>query len=282
MLKVGKVIGFHGYVFPSTTGHSTRSTTGAMHVDVHCDRPLQAILKPVNSHSGPKLLVNELVCTELAFRLGLPCPEPIVAEISPDLGPIPLRLTPGFVASGPNYAVPFLHRSEAPPSREHVAAADNWQDLPGIVAFDAWISNRDRTTPGNLVAEHSHRDSAVCHIWMIDHGHGLTGPDWTAQSLAGNYEVAPLPYLDILEPSLRRGVHHLERWITAIEELREEAIAAVIALVPKAWLPDPAEREALTTFLYSRRLSLRRAMREVGIGVAPSGMAAFSHSSQRR
>lgn len=257
-MKTASALRFREYVRSESTGHATRSTTGAMHFTVDCHGELDVILKPVNSHSGPKLLVNELVCSELAFRLGLPCLEPIVVDV-PSHMQIPLRLTDGFMRAGPNYAIPFLANSVSPPSAEHIKAAHNIGDLPGIIVFDAWIGNRDRTTPGNLLASPVPGDAGSYHIWMIDHGHGITGPDWTAARLAHEAQhVTPLPFLDVMGPSLDGdGPAHFSRWIDRIAQLSDDAIAAVLALIPHSWLPDGEERQALFAYLCQRRHCLR-------------------------
>jgi len=235
-----------------------------MHFEIAGDSVIESILKPVNSHSGPKLLVNELVSTEIAYRIGLPAPEPYIVDVPPKLE-IPLRHRPGVMAPGPNFAVPYFRVSMAPAENEHIALADNQDDLPGIVAFDTWMGNRDRTTPGNLVATPSTREPGWFHIWMVDHGHAFTGPNWTAESLLEEAEsVRALPYPDVLAEPMENA-RWLSKWLGRITAVDEETVTEVVEKVPLSWLPQRDERRALVTYIVRRRDFLVAALAELSV-----------------
>src|SRR5579884_2204153 len=181
-MKTATALRFRGYVSNESTGHMARSTAGAMHFDVQANRLADVVLKAAAGNGGPRHLVNELVSAELAFRLGLPCPEPLLVRVPPDFAPIPPRHPDDDPVSGFCFALPYLH-GNAPPSLEQALHATNASILAGIFVFDSWVANRDRTTPGNLIAVPMPR-TGRSSIWMLDHGYTFGGPEWTPDSLA--------------------------------------------------------------------------------------------------
>lgn len=228
-----------------------------MHFDVRLpadstapSRLVHAVLKAPNGSNGPHVVANELLAAELAFRLGLPCPEPLLVRIPPDLEPVKLRCSPNYLAPGLAFALPYIP-SEAPLGAQHVRHATNVADLPGIFAFDTWLYNRDRTTPGNLLAQPA-RCGSGWHIWMIDHEYTFGDAAWTPQSLRETVARPAHPCLDVLEPALSLR-DTLARWVEAIQCITDELLATAIRLIPLAWLNDPAERRALLAFLLARR-----------------------------
>lgn len=232
-----------------------------MHFDVRIhgdppDRAAQVVLKVPNGNNGPRVVVNELLVAELAFRLGLPCPEPLLVEIPRGCDRVKLRCAADYLAPGLAFALPYIP-SEAPLTERHVRAARHLVDLPGIFAFDTWVYNLDRTTPGNLLAQPAYADHAGggWHIWMIDHEYTFGGVDWTAKSLVSDAAAPAHPCLDIVEPTLCRPTA-LARWITALQRVPAALLAQAIALVPAEWLADPAERRALLVFLLARQAQL--------------------------
>lgn len=228
-----------------------------MHFDVRLpgDAPapariVHAVLKVPNGSNGPRVVANELLAAELAFRLGLPCPEPLLVRIPPDLGTVKLRCSPNYLAPGLAFALPYIS-SEAPLGTTHVRRSTNVDDLPGIFAFDTWLFNRDRTTPGNLLAQPVRRSSGW-QIWMIDHEYTFGGVAWTPESLREAVARPAHPCLDLLEPTLQLR-EALARWVAAIQRITVALLAAAVRLIPSAWLNDPAERRALLAFLLARR-----------------------------
>lgn len=204
-MKYAVALCFKEHVTSDTTGHRTRSTSGAMRFEVRCGEIRDVVLKPMNNEFGGKLLANELICAELARRLGLPVPESMVVEIPPWLPPVRLRLHPErMLAVGPSFGVAYIDQSVSPPDTHHIELADNLVDLAGIIAFDTWIGNQDRTTPGNLLARPRTDRPDRFYIWMIDHGHAFSGPDWTSDSLP-SVPYLPARYPPLLLPSLRAG-----------------------------------------------------------------------------
>ena len=55
-------------------------------------------------------------------------------------------------------------------------AKTNFKKWDETLIFDDWIANADRH-PGNLLV------GTADQVWLIDHGHSFTGPDWQAGQL---------------------------------------------------------------------------------------------------
>src|SRR5579862_8520854 len=114
---------------------------------------------------GPKALVAEVIVGELARAAGLPVPELVLVEVSPELGrtepdPEINELVTG--SAGTNVGLDFLpgaldYNPARPGTLEPLRASE-------IVWFDAFTTNVDRTprNPNLLVW---HRET-----WLIDHG----------------------------------------------------------------------------------------------------------------
>ena len=57
------------------------------------------VVKFLNNPQHPRILINELLCAQLARRLGLPVPPPTLVEVSPELIQHNQSLYPTFLIS---------------------------------------------------------------------------------------------------------------------------------------------------------------------------------------
>lgn len=140
-----------------------------------------AVLKDLDSRQ----LVNELLASLLAKATGLPTPDAYLGlvragELDVSKGP---ALTDGnrlvFASADvkvPNVTFQLTEAAGMIGKKGVVARVANWPKLGDLYAFDAWIANTDRH-PGNLLL------SASDEIWLIDHGHSFTGPNWEPTDL---------------------------------------------------------------------------------------------------
>jgi hypothetical protein len=187
------------------------------------------VLKFRGAGQGVRALIAELVSGELARTLGLPVPEIVFAELDPRMAktePDPeiqdlLRRSEGL-----NLALDYLPGSITfdpliTRPAEPLASA--------IVWFDALVGNVDRTAKNtNLLLWHR-------NLWMIDHGATLI----FHHSWDDYLERARAPYRQLAD-------HVLLPWATQLAAVDDElaprltmdAIDAVLALIPDAWLGD--------------------------------------------
>ncbi|MCL2419490.1 MAG: aminotransferase class I and II [Conexibacteraceae bacterium] len=192
---------------------------------------------------GVKALVAEVIVGELARAAGLPVPEIVLVELSPELGrtepdPEINELVTG--SAGLNVGIDFLpgaldYNPAKPGDLDPLLASQ-------IVWFDAFTTNVDRTPRNpNLLVWHR-------RTWMIDHGAAL-------YLQHGERDLAPRAR----EPFLLIADHVL---LPLASELREadarmsaaltpELIAGVVGLVPDAWLTETA-RASYRDYLAAR------------------------------
>ena len=194
------------------------------------------VLKFRGAGQGPRALIAELVAGEIARALGLPVPEIVFAWVDAELArtePDPeiqdlIRASTDLLgaSAGLNLALDYLPGSVAfdPLTMQPGAALAS-----RIVWFDAFVTNLDRTARNtNMLVWHR-------QLWLIDHGAALYfHHDWR------DYEARSR------QPFALVAQHVLLPWASELEVadatlpalLTPERLAAIVQLVPDAWLDD--------------------------------------------
>lgn len=138
-----------------------------------------AIIKDLDSRQ----LANELVVATLAKDYGLPVPDCYLAVVpkgvlSVSKGPTISSGEHLTFASADMQTPNLAQRISADPTLQSAIYDElkKWNSLGGLYAFDTWVANIDRHQ-GNLLFE------GIGKVWLIDHGHCLTGPNWNPGSL---------------------------------------------------------------------------------------------------
>jgi hypothetical protein len=213
------------------------------------------VLKFRGAGQGPKALIAELVCGEIARALGLPIPELVLAELDVLLArsePDPEIQALLKASAGLNLALDYLPGAigfdpalGAPPAR---LASE-------IVWFDALVTNVDRTLRNpNLLVWHK-------QLYLIDHGAALyfqhDPSDWRAK--------AKKPFVAIADHVLLPFAAELgavDDELTA--RLTGDVVRAAVAQIPDAWLDgdDAAAARALYADYLCERLVTPRAFAE--------------------
>ncbi|MFD9790161.1 HipA family kinase [Streptomyces sp. NPDC059070] len=186
------------------------------------------VMKFTGAGQGRKTLVAEVICGELARRLGLRVPELVTIQLDPVIGlSEPDQEVQELLkaSGGLNLGMDYLPGSLGfDPLAYEVSPAEAGK----VVWFDALINNVDRSwrNPNMLVW---HGD-----LWLIDHGatmiwhHNWPG---AAASAAKPYDAsdhALAPY----GPDVASAAAELAPLVT------EELLTEVTALVPDEWLVD--------------------------------------------
>lgn len=210
------------------------------------------VLKFRGAGQGPRALIAELVAGEIGRALGLPVPELVFVELDPALG----RNEPDFevrdlllASPGQNLgldylpgALPYSVASPFPIDADLASA---------IVWFDAYVTNIDRTPRNTNMLIWARR------LWLIDHGASL----YFHHTWADYLERARAPFKPIGEHALLPLATRLP---AADERLRplltRQTLAAIVALIPDAWLGDVPQfasveehRAAYVEYLLTRR-----------------------------
>ena len=188
------------------------------------------VVKFTGAGQGRKALIAEVLCAELARRLGLPVPEIVLVEVDPLLG----RSEPDEevqdllrASGGLNLGMDFLPGALGFDPLVHVLDP---LLTAKILWFDALVSNVDRSWRNpNLVMWHG-------HVQLIDHGACLIFHHaWTRApgSVGRPYDVAGHV---LSEQATRRDDAD-----AALASLVTAALLTeVTALIPDAWLSDEA------------------------------------------
>ncbi|MGW3913305.1 HipA family kinase [Streptomyces sp. NPDC005070] len=184
------------------------------------------VMKFTGAGQGRKTLVAEVVCGELARRLGLRVPGLVTIGLDPVLGlGEPDQEVQNLLKSsgGPNLGMDFLPRAIGfDPLAFEVSAGEAGR----IVWFDALVNNVDRSWRNpNLLMWHG-------DLWLIDHGatmiwhHHWPGAETSAAKPYDISDHALAPF----RPDIASAAAELAPLVT------EELLAEVTAEIPEAWL----------------------------------------------
>jgi hypothetical protein len=250
-----KTVAATRYVTPLREG-------GSLPAIIEADDDGMYVLKFRGAGQGPKVLAAELVAGELARAVGLPVPTIVFVELDPDLArtePDPEIQYLIRASAGVNLAIDYLPGSvtfdpvtESPPA--DLASA--------IVWFDAFVTNVDRTARNtNLLMWHR-------RLWLIDHGAALYFHHaWDDDHIAHSRTPFPMIKDHVLLPFAAK-LEDADRLMS--ERITAEAIAAVVALLPDAWMANdapggaPRNPQVYAEYLLSR-LESRQAFLEEAI-----------------
>ncbi len=238
-----------------------RMRGGAQSHLMRCSDDRYYVVKFQNNPQHRRILVNELLGTRLAGRLGLPTAPVSVVEVPEEL----IRLTPELCIETPRTRIPctpglqFGSRYPGDPRRlalhdflpdEKLREVDNLHDFAGMLVFDKWTCNTNgRQTvffetnrpsgvlsPGAAAglrptAEEPHR---AYHTVMIDQGFCFNAGEW-------NFPDAPLRGL-YARNRVYEGVFGMESfapWLERLEkQISERVLAELAEEIPPAWYED--------------------------------------------
>ncbi|MFE6362880.1 HipA family kinase [Streptomyces sp. NPDC057806] len=186
------------------------------------------VMKFRGAGQGRKTLVAEVVCGELARRLGFRMPGLVTVELDPviGLGEPDQQVQELLRASGgTNLGMDFLSGALG---FDPLAFAVSPEEAGRIVWFDALVNNVDRSWRNpNLLMRHG-------ELWLIDHGATMI---WQ-HNWPGAEASAARPYdardhaLASFGPDVSAAARELAPLVT------EDLLAEVTAEIPDAWLAD--------------------------------------------
>lgn len=248
---------------------------GAQSHMMRCSDGQYYIVKFQNNPQHRRILVNELLGTRLARRLGLPTTPVEIIYVHDEL----IRLTPELCMEMPRARVPcqaglqFGSRYPGDPRRltlhdflpdEHLRAVENLYDFAGMLVFDKWTCNTNgrqtlfyRDEPGGTGTQADTREEVggeerdrSYQTVMIDQGFCFNAGEW-------NYPDAPLRGL-YARNSVYEGVIGMESfapWIARVEKsITERVLSEIAREIPSEWYEDDYDAlMRLIEQLYRRR-----------------------------
>jgi hypothetical protein len=247
---VPRTVNVRRYVTPLREG-------GSLPAIVEGDDEGLYVLKFRGSGQGPKTLVAELLCGEIARAAGLRIPEIVFMELDPDLA----RTEPDSeiqalirASAGLNIGLDYLPGAV---TFDPIAWRPDARLASCIVWFDAFVTNVDRTAKNvNLLVWHR-------ELYLIDHGATLVFQhDWAG---AGPARAA--------EPFMRIRDHVLLPWASELDaadaemkaRLTPALLRAIVATVPDAWLIEGGgqrDRDVYLEHLLQRLAATRNFVEE--------------------
>jgi hypothetical protein len=221
---------------------------GSLPALVEADDDGLYVVKLRGAGQGPKALVAEVIVGVLGRRLDLPVPEIVLVDLDPqlpDAEPDPEIQDLLAASAGLNVGLDFLPGAlPYTPGEEALVPADL---AARIVWLDALVENVDRTARNvNLLLWHR-------RLWLIDHGAALY-----RQHAGLDPAKAREPFAQIREHVLLGAASSIAAADAELAEaVSREALEAVVAEVPAAWLGD-VPPDAYVDYL-SARLEAPRA-----------------------
>ena len=226
---------------------------GSLPAIIEADDDGLYVLKFRGAGQGPKALIAELLAGEIGRLAGLPVPEIVFVELPPDLA----RTEPDAeiqsligASGGLNIGLDYLPGSL---TFDPLVFQPDAKLASAIVWFDAFVCNVDRTARNvNMLMWHR-------RLWLIDHGAAL----YFQHAWKQGDEHALTPFSLIKDHVLLKFaglLSEVDAEMTA--RLDIETIAALVRLIPDAWLADDpgfggksAQREAYWNFFKTRLAS---------------------------
>ncbi|MDR0136503.1 hypothetical protein RFW18_02000 [Metabacillus idriensis] len=200
-------------------------------------------------------VVNEWLAVKLAQLLDLPVLNMKMVDMPIDsLADLPASRHASY-KSGKHLAIPFLEHAasyEELSELPHKENLVNFHNLTGMLVFDQWINNNDRSRT-NLLFEKN--DCGAYHFWMIDHGRCFPGMyEWNEETLIQDplYRVKMPVYK--WASSLVRDPSLLFAFNEKIMNLNQDHIWNVLKEIPSEWDVSEMEKEKLYAFLNREQL----------------------------
>ncbi len=257
-----------------------RMRGGAQSHLMRCDDGYYYVVKFQNNPQHRRILVNELLGTRLAARLGLPTVPVEIVDVSEEL----IRLTPELAVELPRARIPcqpglqFGSRYPGDPRQltlhdflpdEQLREVENLHDFAGMLVFDKWTCNTNgRQTvffseqgqaaeqaatryKTKMIDQGSAEQAATRYkTKMIDQGFCLNAGEW-------NFPDAPLRGL-YARNRVYQGVTGMESfapWLERIEkQMTGRALDEIIRAIPPEWYADDYDALlALLEQLHRRR-----------------------------
>jgi hypothetical protein len=252
-----------------------RMRGGAQSHLMRCSDENYYVVKFQNNPQHRRILVNELLGTRLAARLGLPTTAVAIIRVSEEL----IRLTPELCMEMPRARIPcqaglqFGSRYPGDPRRltlfdflpdEQLRAVENLYQFADMLVFDKWTCNtngrqtlffREELRPpharGNGHETNEDRGREYETV-MIDQGFCFNAGEW-------NYPDAPLRGL-YARNRVYEGVTGMESFAPWLERLdrgiTERVLEKIRDEIPPEWYGNDDDYDAVTKLLeqlYRRR-----------------------------
>jgi hypothetical protein len=240
-----------------------RMRGGAQSHLMRCSDGYYYVVKFQNNPQHLRVLVNEMLGTRLAWRLGLPTTPIEIVEVSEEL----IQLTPDLCIEMPRQRIPcqpgLQFGSRFPGDPHHLALLDflpdplltrvkNIHEFAGMLVFDKWTCNTNgrQTLFWREIPEGGNEQEAPYRAVMIDQGFCFNAGEW-------NFPDAPLRGL-YARNKVYEGVIGRESfapWLQRLEQdVTERVLDSFLREIPPGWYDDDLD----SVWLLGEKLLRRR------------------------
>jgi hypothetical protein len=236
-----------------------RMRGGAQSHLMRCSDDGYYIVKFQNNPQGTRILVNELLGTRLAARLGLPTPAVAIVDVRDELIEYTedLVIQLGRGSQRCRSGLQFGSRYPGQPAEtavydflpdEQLIETVNIADFCGMFVFDKWVCN----TNGRQTIFFRTKGEAHYRAQMIDQGFCFNAGEW-------NFPDAPLRglYTRHRVYDSVRGIEAFEPWLARLEmNITDAFIDETMAEIPPEWygFDQPALEKMLEHLLRRKKL----------------------------
>lgn len=200
--------------------------------------------KAQNNPQGLRVLVNELVASEIGRLLEAAVQPAAILEVPPDLA-CEIKHEGGSAwQSGPSFGSRLID-SPAAYVPEMLDAATDAIGLAKIAVLDEWLGFHDGRQARATRAESRY------DVRAVDFGYAIGSPNWTAADLAGR--PVPTAIQDTNGWLSRVSGDDVEQIAADVASISDGAIDEIVASIPAEWAVADEERKALANYLKERR-----------------------------
>lgn len=205
-----------------------------------------------------KTLANEWVSYCLARYLGLPIPFARLVEIPQEFSSQYPELSQ-MTQTQFQFASLYVPECFDGHQVTDVPNISNKESLAGVILFDYWMCNRDRTRKNIILCD----DTVNSYqLWIIDHAEVFASYNWTLQDI----ETLPITIL-------KSATHQImacfiddeqEFWeqLEIIQSIPIHLIEEIVALIPEDWHVTMEEKKAIVSTLVTRRKRILKKLME--------------------
>lgn len=205
-----------------------------------------------------KTLANEWVAYCLARYLGLPIPFARLVEIPQEFSSNNPELSQ-MTQTQFQFASLYVPDCYDGHQVTDVPSISNRENLAGIILFDYWMCNRDRTRKNIVLCDDTPNSY---RLWIIDHAEVFASYNWGLEDL----ESLPITILKSATHQIMAGFIENEQdfyeQLEIIQTLPIHLIEEIVALIPDDWNITNEERKAIVTTLVIRRKKILKKLVE--------------------
>lgn len=213
------------------------------------------IVKINGTDHGTKILINELVCFNLALLLDIPMPQAALIQIDQEILNLNPKLQNLGTKPGLHFGSKLITKTQVPIQAPLLNLVVNKEDIPSIILFDQIIYNNDRTeNPGNLMIDLKQKK-----LLAVDHSHPFKlGTLWNEIELKKIHEEPLCLVRDFHGRNYKlllkyvNGRNPFNKILHKISTISQADIELCFKQIPEEWELEKCDKDALNDFIWYR------------------------------